>query len=48
VVQETIGGIRLVKSFGGEAYEERRFRAVSDRLARASRAWPASTSWRSR
>jgi subfamily B ATP-binding cassette protein MsbA len=34
VVQETVGGIRLVKSFGGEAYEEGRFRAVSDRLAR--------------
>jgi hypothetical protein len=34
VVQETIGGIRLVKSFGGEAYEERRFRLVSDRLAK--------------
>jgi ATP-binding cassette, subfamily B, bacterial MsbA len=34
VVQEAVSGIRLVKSFGGEAYEERRFRAASDRLAR--------------
>ena len=34
VVQETVAGIRLVKSFGGEAYEERRFRLVSDRLAK--------------
>jgi subfamily B ATP-binding cassette protein MsbA len=34
VVQESVSGIRLVKSFGGEAYEERRFREASDRLAR--------------
>ena len=34
VVQEAVSGIRLVKSFGGEAYEERRFREASDRLAR--------------
>ena len=34
VVSETVGGIRLVKAFGGEAYEERRFRAASDRLAK--------------
>ena len=34
VVQETVSGIRLVKSFGGEAYEEGRFRDASDRLAR--------------
>ena len=34
VVQEVVSGIRLVKSFGGEAYEERRFRDASDRLAR--------------
>lgn len=34
VVQEAVSGIRLVKSFGGEAYEERRFRDASDRLAR--------------
>jgi ATP-binding cassette, subfamily B, bacterial MsbA len=34
VVQEAVSGIRLVKAFGGEAYEERRFRAASDRLAR--------------
>ncbi len=35
VVQETVAGIRLVKAFGGEAYEERRFRDASDRLARS-------------
>jgi subfamily B ATP-binding cassette protein MsbA len=34
VVQESVSGIRLVKSFGGEAYEERRFRDASDRLAK--------------
>ncbi len=34
VVTETVGGIRLVKAFGGEAYEERRFRQASDRLAK--------------
>ncbi|WP_284352924.1 ABC transporter ATP-binding protein [Roseisolibacter agri] len=34
VVQESVSGIRLVKSFGGEAYEEGRFREASDRLAR--------------
>ncbi|HZF68612.1 MAG TPA: ABC transporter ATP-binding protein [Gemmatirosa sp.] len=34
IVQETVSGIRLVKSFGAEAYEERRFRTESDRLAR--------------
>ncbi len=34
VVQETVSGIRLVKSFGAEAYEERRFREASGRLAR--------------
>ena len=34
VVAEAVGGIRLVKSFGGEAYEERRFRQASARLAR--------------
>lgn len=34
VVQETVSGIRLVKSFGGEAYEEARFREASDRYAR--------------
>ena len=33
VLQETIGGIRLVKSFGAEGYEERRFREGSDRFA---------------
>lgn len=33
VVQETVSGIRLVKSFGAEAYEERRFREASDRYA---------------
>ena len=34
VVQETVSGIRLVKSFGGETYEEGRFRDASDRLAK--------------
>jgi subfamily B ATP-binding cassette protein MsbA len=34
IVQETVSGIRLVKSFGGEAYEEGRFRGESDRLAK--------------
>ncbi|MDF1503085.1 ABC transporter ATP-binding protein [Roseisolibacter sp. H3M3-2] len=34
VVQESVSGIRLVKSFGAEAYEERRFREASDRLAK--------------
>lgn len=33
VVQETVSGIRLVKSFGAEAYEEKRFREASDRYA---------------
>ena len=37
VVQETVSGIRLVKAFGGEAYEEGRFRDASDQLARSSR-----------
>jgi subfamily B ATP-binding cassette protein MsbA len=34
VVQEAVSGIRLVKSFGGEAYEESRFREGSGRYAR--------------
>ena len=34
IVQETVSGIRLVKSFGGEAYEERRFRDASWHYAR--------------
>lgn len=34
VVQEGVSGIRLVKSFGGEAYEEERFREGSGRYAR--------------
>jgi subfamily B ATP-binding cassette protein MsbA len=34
VVQETVSGIRLVKSFGGEQYEEQRFRDANDRYAR--------------
>jgi subfamily B ATP-binding cassette protein MsbA len=34
VVQEAVSGIRLVKSFGGEAYEEGRFREGSSRYAR--------------
>lgn len=36
VVQETVSGIRLVKSFGAEAYEESRFREASDRYANSS------------
>jgi subfamily B ATP-binding cassette protein MsbA len=36
VVQEAVTGARLVKAFRGEAYEEARFRAASDRLARES------------
>lgn len=34
VVQEAVSGIRLVKSFGGEAYEDARFRDASNRYAR--------------
>ena len=34
VVQESVSGIRLVKSFGGEGYEEGRFRHGSGRYAR--------------
>jgi subfamily B ATP-binding cassette protein MsbA len=34
VVQEAITGMRLVKSFRGEAYEEGRFYAASDRYAK--------------
>jgi subfamily B ATP-binding cassette protein MsbA len=36
VVQETVSGIRLVKSFGAEPYEEKRFREASNRYARSS------------
>jgi subfamily B ATP-binding cassette protein MsbA len=36
VVQETVSGIRLVKSFGGEKYEEARFQEASDRYATSS------------
>ena len=34
IVQESVSGIRLVKSFGGEAYETARFTSASDRLAK--------------
>lgn len=34
VVQEAVSGIRLVKSYRGEAYEEARFREASDRYSR--------------
>ncbi len=34
VVQEAVHGIRLVKSFRGEGYEEGRFREASDRYSR--------------
>ena len=37
VVQEAVSGIRLVKSFGGEEYEEARFREASNRYARGMR-----------
>ena len=33
VLQESVSGIRLVKSFGGEPYEDRRFLAASDRYS---------------
>ena len=33
VLQESVSGIRLVKSFGGEPYEDRRFIAASDRYS---------------
>ncbi len=36
VLQETISGIRLVKSFGAEAFEEQRFTAASDTYARTT------------
>ena len=34
VVQESVAGVRLVKSFGAEPYEERRFVQASDRYSR--------------
>jgi subfamily B ATP-binding cassette protein MsbA len=36
VLQETMSGIRLVKSFGAEPYEEQRFTAASDLYARST------------
>jgi subfamily B ATP-binding cassette protein MsbA len=36
VVQETVSGIRLVKSFGAESYEEQRFQEASNRYARST------------
>lgn len=36
VVQETVSGIRLVKSFGAEKYEEARFEQASDKYAQSS------------
>ena len=36
VVQETVGGIRLVKSFGAERYEERRFLEASGSYANST------------
>ena len=36
VVQETVSGIRLVKSFGAESYEERRFQEASNRYAKST------------
>ncbi|MBF0281685.1 MAG: lipid A export permease/ATP-binding protein MsbA [Zetaproteobacteria bacterium] len=32
LVEETIGGVRVVKAFGMEAYEQRRFRALTQRF----------------
>ena len=34
MLQEAVSGIRLVKSFRGEAYEEARFTEASDRYSR--------------
>ena len=34
VLQETVSGVRLVKSYGGEGYEERRFTDASHRYSR--------------
>ena len=36
VLQETVSGIRLVKSFGAEGFEEQRFTAASDTYARTT------------
>jgi subfamily B ATP-binding cassette protein MsbA len=36
VLQETVSGIRLVKSFGAESFEQRRFTAASDTYARTT------------
>lgn len=36
VLQETVSGIRLVKSFGAEGFEERRFTDASDTYARTT------------
>ncbi len=36
VLQETVSGIRLVKSFGAEQFEDQRFTAASDTYARTS------------
>jgi ATP-binding cassette, subfamily B, bacterial MsbA len=36
VLQETVSGIRLVKSFGAEGFEQRRFTAASDTYARTT------------
>lgn len=36
VLQETVSGIRLVKSFGAEDYEQRRFVSASDTYARST------------
>lgn len=36
VLQETVSGIRLVKSFGAEEFEEQRFTAASDTYARTT------------
>ena len=33
VLQEVVSGVRLVKAFGGEAYEDRRFNTASDRYS---------------
>ena len=46
VVQEAVSGIRLVKSFGGEEYEDGRFREASDRYARGMMRVTRLAHWR--
>ncbi len=39
LMQETVAGVRLVKAYGGEAYEARRFGEAADRYARGVIRW---------